>query len=79
MNGVLKVYLSWKTGSERMSKQILIFFILLLLSVQGVGQVTIEGVVVDKKSKQPLAFVNILSESGKKGVVTDCGGLLAWG
>ena len=57
-----------------MSKQILIFFILLLLSVPGVGQMTIEGVVVDKKSKQPLAFVNILSESGKKGVVTDIDG-----
>lgn len=57
-----------------MSKQIPFYLILLFISIQAIGQVTVEGIVKDKKTKEPLAFVNILSNTGNKGVVTDIDG-----
>ena len=43
----------------------------LLLSAQTV---TIKGKILDKKSTQPLAFVNIISEDGRLGAVSDIDG-----
>ncbi len=57
-----------------MLKPILFHIFLLFLTLNNYAQIVVEGVVKDKNNKDPLAFVNIISESGKSGVVTDIDG-----
>jgi len=53
---------------------IFIFFILFIIN-EGISQsLVIEGIVRDKNSREPLAFVNIIAEKTKTGVTTDIDG-----
>jgi len=58
-------------------KKLLAFQVLLLYFVSFVfsQQVTVKGKVVDSKTKQSLAFVNITDENGSTGTYTDVDGL----
>ena len=57
-----------------MLKPILLHICFLFLTLNNYAQIVVEGVVKDKSNKEPLAFVNIISETGKSGVVTDIDG-----
>lgn len=58
-----------------MQKSLVIFLILVLNSLAGFCQHNIKGRVVDKDSKEPLAFVNITDETRTIGVISDIDGV----
>lgn len=55
-------------------KQLFFFFISLLISINSLAQTTITGKVVDKKTKEPLAFTHIIVNDKETGVMTDIDG-----
>lgn len=60
-----------------LSKQLGVIWLLLLLCVSTFAQHTFKGKVLDEKSKQPLAFVNILTDKNY-GTTTDIDGNFAF-
>ena len=56
-----------------LSKQLCVIWLLLLLCSSTLAQFTFKGKVLDGKSKQPLAFVNILTDRNY-GATTDIDG-----
>ncbi len=59
---------------QTMLKYFLILFTTLIALASTAQSVVVKGVVKDKKSKEPLAFVNITTTDGSRGATTDIDG-----
>ena len=57
-----------------MLKNLLIFFLVGIVSLSQAQHFIVKGVVKDKQNRRPLAFVNITSTDGSRGATTDIDG-----
>ncbi len=57
-----------------MKRSLFLTFLLFVSTVLAAQTVTIKGKVLDKNNRKPLAFVNIISENGTLGTVSDIDG-----
>ena len=57
-----------------MQRSLLILFFSLFSLLLSAQTITVSGVVLDKQNKKPLAFVNIVSENGETGTVSNIEG-----
>ncbi len=57
-----------------MKQPLFLIFLLFISTVLAAQTVTIKGKVLDKNNHKPLAFVNIISENGTSGTVSDIDG-----
>lgn len=57
-----------------MKRNLIILYLILISTLLNAQTITVKGRVLDKTSRKPLAFVNIISESAKSGTVSDIEG-----